>query len=292
MSSKSEELTSFLKDEVKKLNDQVEKDLDPKLFLFCNYNPLYLPSDNDDFCFWLFIANLYRMLVDCGWLIKSYIDYAEKENIPFSKYKEMNEYNYLISDLRSYYSHNNVEAWGHTAEKAIKKNYFKNKLNLKNDNPEYGDYKTMLEDIVKQTEEYFTNCNSLIEQIKKSSDKEKIIKQMYHLTFIRYCRYRDLVFNIIYLAIHINPSNKLSYCENFSAVRSESKDSLKKWLNIKCGYKKYDPDRFFGHPEKGQELCKDNSILYGLLEEYVGKSESLLPNEIIFNIAQKIAMYS
>lgn len=75
---KDKNFALWLSECAEELNEKISEKCDKRLFLFCNYVPIEIKDFDPIGEFWYRIANLYKLTVDCGWLIVEMINVYNK----------------------------------------------------------------------------------------------------------------------------------------------------------------------------------------------------------------------
>lgn len=89
-----------------KLNKKVMETIDPRLYLFCNYEPTIHYAISEDALFLISIQDLYKFAIDSGCVLKNYYTYLKEGQIPESQFNGLKKIIDTISMLRTVFDHN------------------------------------------------------------------------------------------------------------------------------------------------------------------------------------------
>ena len=97
-------------DEAQRLNLLFQQKVDPRLFLFCNYEPTIPRPISEDGAFYVNVQDLYKFAIDSGCIAKGYSRYLADNHDP--NFRSMGEILEQIKTLRSIVDHNQNEING------------------------------------------------------------------------------------------------------------------------------------------------------------------------------------
>ena len=86
------------------LNQKVQRDIDPHLFLFCNYEPTVSYAISEDGAFFTAIQDLYKFGIDSCCILKEYSDYIPKQE--WWQFRRLRDLLDVVSMLRAVTDHN------------------------------------------------------------------------------------------------------------------------------------------------------------------------------------------
>ncbi|MDE6852045.1 MAG: hypothetical protein K2J67_06090 [Lachnospiraceae bacterium] len=182
-------------DEANEINKAVNDEIDPNLFIFCNYEPTPSVITKDlGGLFLLEICNFYKFFKDSGWVTmkfdyiysgKDWIDYS---TLPFSQKDINNINNEIINKLRTGFCHNISYNNGDASVINFIKEWF-SKHNLSDSIEEIDNKAKTVIDVCKS----FINCiNSM-----PDTEREAAIGRWKEVIIEHYKNKTDIMFNII-----------------------------------------------------------------------------------------------
>ena len=159
-----------------KLNESFANATASYLFLFCNYNPVFLCNSYGK-NFANAIGNIYRLCNDTGRIIRNRKifnhNYLASDDKTF-----LSEYFSVLDTLRAYDDHNNSPDNGNIQEELIQKaeKFYKNKTGKEYQDLDESDFQKLIEMIFQNTERFQKLIEQIINSIAKSQNKTEIIE--------------------------------------------------------------------------------------------------------------------
>lgn len=186
-------------DEANKINDTVRNEISQNLFIFCNYEPIPHKLTNDPGGFLLLkINNLYKLLVDSGWVIKKfayiYSGQDNPSNPPFDSCS-INDIYATLKNLRTGFCHNVSHNNGDDIIISQIKLWF-SKNRSSSSGSDYTDCVKQIDDYAKKIIDV---CNQFINCVKAlpDADKESIVERWKGVIIEHYKNKQDFLIRLI-----------------------------------------------------------------------------------------------
>ena len=172
----------------KKLNDKVQKFIDPRLFLFCNYEPTTPFPISEEGQYLIAVQDLYKFSIDSSCVLFYYDKflYNQADKNRFYRLREILD---LISIFRTVLDHNQSDndGWCEQNNNEIYQKWIAIKLGK--DAPEVQeDYALLVQELKKLAGELLDLTDKYILQLSSSSEKKKIILDWIDKTINWYSR--------------------------------------------------------------------------------------------------------
>lgn len=170
------------------LNSKVMEKIDPRLYLFCNYEPTVRHVISEDAKYQISIQDLYKFSFDSGCIIKNYSKYLKKGQIAEKEFFGFREILDCISMLRTIFDHNTSEQNGRIEKERLEQYSIWIKSLLNKPNPEdINDYVILnkkLSDLASQLVDYI---DRFIDRVSHNQRKSDIIQMWKAETLHWYC---------------------------------------------------------------------------------------------------------
>lgn len=259
--------------EAEKLNKKVRDTLAEHLFVLCNYNPDSIMVFSEDARFMQESLNMYKFLVDAG-ICNNLRSIGKKYSINYD-YVRLENIVKNINSIRSTLGHNLDERNGTEEDKEAVEQWFLKVVGKKQlTNAE--EYKKVVEEIEKYSEESVAILTDFIEAVGKSGKKNEIIEEWENLIINFYKRSNS---KKIFEGQLI-----LAYQSRLGNARNSSKVNVASWVKKMFFYKEQ------SQISNLQEIMRKSSFSSSALKNI---GEKIDENEKIINEKKdKVAFFS
>ncbi len=224
----------FDKEIAKGLNDRVQREIAPHLFLFCNYEPLSAYSTEGRF--YMGINNFYFLLIDCS-VAKDVCDMVRESE----RYKSIENFIHLF---RTAIDHNESPYSQNDIDRRKFSDWLSGKMSIE------GDFEDALKEIEKKAGDFYTLMNDVIDKI-KTSRKPMQYKKAWEKKCVEYYKLNMQQFVVLGMI------SAGAWCDK-QAISSYTKKEREKYLKnlIRDFYLKQTRESYKWKVEKNREVLK------------------------------------
>lgn len=304
--------SEYLENEANELNKKIEK-ADKRFFVFCNFEPLKLHDADVETQFWNNVANIYKLIIDCGWLyetiFKHYVKNVASSDVTVNDIrnrlirvlpslenrrkkegngKGVSEFVEKISAYRTLFSHNISENMGQYQRRYLKGD-FSFVFNRVEDRVKVIEkYQNLIKYLDDRVKVYFEWCNNLTDEIVKKIEEDASVREaVYKTVFYWYCSKTTVFYSILHQYYNNNTSESPLDWRNHTYYEIIKNGEYL----IKSYYSSYSintaSEMFFCKNMKKEKECPNLALL---MNDYYNDegAESLLPQDILTYVAENI----
>lgn len=170
-----------------RFNQTIQKNLDTRLFLFCNYEPTSLTVVSEEGQFIIAVQDMYKFAIDTSCVLSKYASYIPSIDRPY--YTRLSEILELISELRTTIDHNRSINNGWLDQNTLDfcKRWLSSIIN-KEVIESQEDYRILNEELTRIAGELISLVDRFVNQFANRLDKERVVEKWINDTLSWYTR--------------------------------------------------------------------------------------------------------
>lgn len=169
-----------------RLNQKVQQEINPHLFLFCNYEPTTSYAISEDGCFFIAIQDLYKFGVDSNCILSAYRKFVPPNDL--RRFNRLRDILDIINMLRAVIDHNQSVQNGKIEQEHLEAYNAWVESTLHKPTPEtQQDFAILKQSLVAIAKEFVQLTEAFIDCVKSNPNVANVVKEWTDRTLYWYC---------------------------------------------------------------------------------------------------------